>query len=224
VLSGHGGDGRPADEIHLAFVALPFVGSPHADGSLQGCAIVLPRNLAARHYETLLRTIAGWEKDRAIGDDGTVMELASGTMPPVQVRRVELPEKSSLTPATWCRPARRFVTATPIALDRNPGNLRSNRDGTAARASLEAQRSVADACERIGLPRPAAVEVSLAPLMAGTQPVRAFRPWPGRPGRSARVRVHAEIRFADRVEGPVLLGAGRFFGLGLCLPVPEVTP
>lgn len=86
---------------------------------------------------------------------------------------------------------------------------------------MEAQRYVADACTRIGLPRPMSVEVSLAPLLPGAQPVHAFLPWPGRPGRTARVRVHADIRFAEPVRGPVLLGAGRFFGLGLCLPIPE---
>ena len=111
--------------------------------------------------------------------------------------------------------------ATPIALDRNPGNIRSNQGGTAQRAAIEAQRSIADACERIGLPRPLSVEVSLSPLLPGVQPVRAFLPWPGRPGRVSRTRVHADIIFPEVVRGPVILGAGRFFGLGLCLPVPE---
>ena len=119
----------------------------------------------------------------------------------------------------WARPSRRFVTATPVALDRNPGNLRSNRDGTATRAAREAQQCIADACERIGLPRPSYVEVSLEPVLQGSQPVRAFPPWPGTPGRPPRVRVHAEIRFSGPMRGPVLLGAGRYFGLGLCLPV-----
>jgi CRISPR-associated protein Csb2 len=29
---------------------------------------------------------------------------------------------------------------------------------------------------------------------------------------------HATIEFAEPVAGPVVLGAGRFFGLGLCIP------
>ena len=33
-----------------------------------------------------------------------------------------------------------------------------------------------------------------------------------------RVKVHALVEFADPVRGPVLLGAGRFFGLGLFRP------
>jgi CRISPR-associated protein Csb2 len=219
-LSGHRPDGGPTDRPHVAFVALPFVGHEHADGSVQGCAIVMPRGLAATEREALLRLIAAWERQRAIDSESSV-ELAGGTLPPVYLKRIELSAKISLRPRTWCRPARRFVTATPIALDRNPGNLRSNQHGTAHKAAVEAQQSVAGACERIGLPRPISVEVSLAPLLPGAQPVREFLPWPAKPGRLVRVRVHAEIRFAEPVHGPVLLGAGRFFGLGLCLPMSE---
>jgi len=219
-LSGHREDGRPADQPHVAFITLPFVGHEYADASVQGCAIVLPRIMADSEREAFLRLIAKWEADRAVLDDGT-MELASGTLPPVRLQRVELPAKVSLRPETWCRPARRFVTATPIALDRNPGNLRSNQQGTGHKASLEAQRSIAVACERIGLPRPISVEISPAPLLPGAQPAHAFSPWPGLPGRTSRVLVHAEIRFAEQVRGPVLVGAGRYFGLGLCMPTPE---
>jgi CRISPR-associated protein Csb2 len=219
-LSGHRQDGGPADHPHVAFVALPFVGHEHADASVQGCAIVVPRELARSEREALLRIVARWERDRAIDADDT-MEIAGGTLPAVRFRRVELSAKVSLRPGTWCRPARHFVTATPIALDKNPGNLRSNQQGTAHKASVEAQRAIADACERIGLPPPNSVEVSFAPLLPGAQHVRSFRPWPGLLGRTPRVRVHADIRFAEPVRGPVLLGAGRFFGLGLCLPVPE---
>jgi CRISPR-associated protein Csb2 len=35
--------------------------------------------------------------------------------------------------------------------------------------------------------------------------------------------VHADIVFAEKVRGPVLLGAGRYTGLGLCLPIDEAT-
>jgi CRISPR-associated protein Csb2 len=219
-LSGHGEDGSPSESPHVAFISLPFVGHPHADASIQGCAIVLPRGLAEAERSGLMRLIAAWERDRVDRSDGTMM-LGGPTFPPVRMRRVELSEKVSLNPGTWCGPARRFVTATPIALDRNPGNLRSNLERTAHRASLEAQRSVMEACERIGLPRPLSVEISLTPLLQGAQPLGSYSPWPGQPGRTPRVRVYAEIHFADRIRGPVLLGAGRYFGLGLCLPIFE---
>jgi CRISPR-associated protein Csb2 len=149
------------------------------------------------------------------------MELAGGTLPKVRVRRVDVPSVRTLRPRTWCEPAKRFVTATPIALDRHPGNLRSNQERTAHKAATEAQRTIADSCERIGLPRPVSVEISFAPLLQGAQHVRDFVPWPDKPGRTVRVRVHADLRFDVRVRGPVLVGAGRYFGLGLCLPIRE---
>lgn len=218
VLSGHEANGRPTGRPHVAFVACPFVGHEHADGSVQGCAIVLPRDVDETERRRLLRLIAAWEKRTS--REGLV-ELATDGLPALRLARVQASEKQALSPSRWCRPSERFITATPIALDRHPGNLRSNAAGTAHRASVEAQRTVADACEHIGLPRPVSVEISLAPILAGAQPVHAFRPWPDRPGRYARARVHADIRFDRPVRGPVLLGAGRYFGLGLCLPVHD---
>lgn len=165
--------------------------------------------------------IAKWETTRSVDSNLSIMELAGATLPPFFVRRTQTSAMHALNVGTWCRTSTRFVTATPIALDRHPGNLRSNQQNTANKATIEAQQSVADACERIGLPRPSSVEISFAPLLPGAQPVRDFLAWPGQPGRQERVRIHADIRFGTRVCGPVILGAGRYFGLGLCLPVME---
>jgi CRISPR-associated protein Csb2 len=219
VLSGHARSG-PAEQPHVAFVPLPFVGHEHADGAIIGCALVLPYELAKQDRECLLRLVAKWEKERSDKPGGN-LTLAGGTLSPFVVRRVDVSVKAALDPARWCRASKRFITATPIALDRNPGNLRSNLDRTAHKAALEAQQSIREACLRVvGVP-PSSVEVSLAPLLPGAQHVRDFLPWPGRPGRTPRVRVHADIRFEAPVRGPLLLGAGRFFGLGLCLPVED---
>ncbi|WP_187300574.1 type I-G CRISPR-associated protein Csb2 [Mizugakiibacter sediminis] len=217
-LSGHTESG-PTAQPHVAFVPLPFVGHEYADGAIMGCALVLPRGLAKNDRELLLHLVAKWEKQRA--DQRGNLTLAAGTLPPFIVRRVDLSAKTTLDPARWCRASTRFVTATPIALDKNPGNLRSNKDGTARKAALEAQQNISDACLRVVGVRPSLVEVSLAPLLPGAQHVRDFLPWPGRPGRTPRVRVHADIRFEAPVRGPLLLGAGRYFGLGLCLPVED---
>lgn len=217
-LSGHAENG-PTTLPHVAFVPLPFVGHEYADGALMGCALVLPRDLPKDDRELLLRLVAKWEKERA--DSRGQLTLAGVSLPPFVVRRVDVSAKAALDPARWCQASARYVTATPIALDKNPGNLRSNQDGTAQRAALEAQRCISDACLRVVGARPRSVEVSLAPLLPGAQHVRQFRPWPDRPGRTPRVRVHADIRFESPVRGPLLLGAGRHFGLGLCLPVED---
>jgi CRISPR-associated protein Csb2 len=215
-LSGHA-ETTPTEQPHVAFVPLPFVGQEHADGAIMGCALVPPRQFPTNDREMLFRLIAKWEKERS--DKRRNLTLAGGTLPPYLVRRVDISAKAALDPMRWCNASSRFITATPIALDKNPGNLRSNQDGTARKAALEAQQSISEACLRVVGVRPVSVEVSLAPLLPGAQHVRDFLPWPGRPGRTPRVRVHADIRFEQRVRGPLLLGAGRYFGLGLCLPV-----
>lgn len=225
VLSGHDAQGNPSSQPHLAFVPLPWVGHEHADGSVQGFALIAPRSIAPDERIALMRLLGKWESERGDKDDSYSIEL--GTPPDlgrpikIRIRRVELPGKTTLSAARWCKPSRRFATATPIALDRHPGNLRSNVERTAERAASEAESCIAEACERIGLPRPLNVSISLAPLLFGAQHVRQFAPWPPQPGRARRARVHAEIEFSEKVCGPVLVGAGRYFGLGLCLPVAD---
>jgi CRISPR-associated protein Csb2 len=225
VLSGHAATGERGREPHLAFASLPWVGHPHADGAIQGMALIPPRTIVPNDLEMLNRLLARWEAERGDPSDDYALELGTSpdVMRPLRVRfrRVEVPTKTALSVRRWSAPARRFITATPIALDRHPGRLRSNVDRGAHKAAGEAQRSIADACERIGLPRPVRVSISLAPLIPGAQHVREYAPWPSQPGRPRRARVHADITFADRVRGPVILGAGRHVGLGLCLPVPD---
>ncbi len=217
-ISGHT-DNAPANHPHVAFVSLPFVGHDYSDGAIMGVAIVTPRDLPISDREQLFRLVAKWETERS--NDRGVLTLAGGALPPFLVRRVDVSAKVALDVNRWCGSATRFITATPIALDRNPGNLRSNLNGTSHRAALEAQTIISDACLRVVGVRPYSVEVSLAPLLQGSQHVSAFLPWPGKPGRTARVRVHADIRFDLPVKGPLLIGAGRYFGLGLCLPVKD---
>jgi CRISPR-associated protein Csb2 len=173
--------------------------------------------------DMLYELVAKWERER--GDPQAYYAVELGTPSefgrPLRAHfgRVDFPSKQATRSDRWSRASRRFITATPIALDRYPGNLRSNAERAAHRAAAEAERSIADACERIGLPRPASVSISLAPILAGSQHVRQYAPPPTAPGKPARVRVHADILFHEPVRGPVILGAGRFFGLGLCLPV-----
>jgi CRISPR-associated protein Csb2 len=225
MLSGHETDGKRSIDPHVAFVALPWVGHEYADGSVQGLALVLPRSMTSKDRERLLRLLAKWEVERGDANDGYTVELGTTADLPhpirLRLRRIEAPSKVTLNAARWCKASRRFVTVTPIALDCHPGNLRSNTDRAAHKAAAEAESSIAQACERIGLPRPSKVAVSLAPLLPGAQHIRQFAPWPPQRSRTRRARVHAEIEFLERVRGPVLIGAGRYFGLGLCLPIGD---
>jgi CRISPR-associated protein Csb2 len=219
-VSGRDANGNATADPHLALVPLSDVGHEHAHGGVLGVALVMPHDTSTADRQTVLEALVEWELTQ--GDNGTrvpwlPLQLHGGTV--LRVRRHEMPEPAGLRARTWCRAARRWLSVTPVALDRNPGNL-STRSPNAARRAADAARVILrEACVRIGLPAPLKVEMSLAPLLPGSAPVRAFDPFPREVGRLRRVRVHAELVFGQRVSGPVMLGAGRFFGLGLFRPV-----
>ena len=93
-----------------------------------------------------------------------------------------------------------------------------------AKAWERAESAVRLACEHVGLPDPSEVGLSLDPMMSGARRVADFPPFRQAGRNSEPVRrqlVHASLTFHDRVCGPFLLGAGRFFGLGLMRPFRE---
>jgi CRISPR-associated protein Csb2 len=112
---------------------------------------------------------------------------------------------------------------TPVALDRNPGNLGAADPGVRAAALEAARRSIIAGVRRIGLPAPVEVTVVRSCVVPGTAAPHAYPRFANGAGTLARVLVHVELRFAERVCGPVLLGAGRYRGLGLCLPVDQAA-
>lgn len=221
VISGHRPDGAPSEHPHVAVVPLPFVGHPQADGSLLGVALVLPRDVPEEHRRSLFRAVARWEQAHRQEQEETpplpVHFGPAGTL--VLTRLDDLAEQRTLRPQTWCRPARGWVSSTPIALDRNPGDLRSRDPQTLAQAIAAAEEAVRLSCQRIGLPGPADVTILPSARLAGASKVRNYLPFPGGEGRIQRVLTHAAIEFAEPVRGPVLLGAGRYVGLGLMRPI-----
>lgn len=226
LLSGHAENGGPSETPHVAIVPLPFVGHPHATGELLGLALIFPRAADEAQRRAVLRAIGLWEEERRRQlDDELVdtppLELTLGHAGVVTMERVEwgLAPLKTLRSSTWCHPSRSWVTATPIALDRNPGNLFARDPEKVAAAYEEAERSIAAACERIGLPAPSYVQIHPSVPLVGSTKARAYPPFPDDPSKNQRVKVHARIEFPVRVRGPLLLGAGRYYGLGLCWPL-----
>jgi CRISPR-associated protein Csb2 len=243
-LSGHREDGGSALQSHVAVVPLPDVGSQHARGGLLGVALVLPRALSKDDRTTLLRAVGQLEqrlwrdredRERRHTDLPTDVERAAllelGSAPAIELllgdagvlrlERVVWGEHKTqgLRAVTWCRRSRCWATATPIALDQNPGDLHASDAAKREHAFERATELVHQAVERIGLPRPAYVNVSRSCVLPGTDKPNRFPRFPVARERPQRVLVHARLTFARPVQGPLLLGAGRFFGLGLCRPV-----
>lgn len=223
ILSGHHASGKPLDRAHLAYVPLPFVGHERADGSILGMALVLPRDASAEERQAVFRALHAWEQRFGEEDDGELrVPLNLGEAGKLWLaRQEEEAVQSTLRPETWCAQARSWASATPVALDRNPGDLRSQDPAKEAAAYAEAEETIAVACTRIGLPRPARVTAVPAAPLAGADKARLFPPFlTGKPPVQ-RVLVHATLAFDEAVRGPILLGAGRYFGLGLFRPLVD---
>ncbi len=204
LLSGHAGD-AVLQAPHLAILPLANVGFDWSDGKLFGLALVLPRErdgLADPLRSALERAVA-----RFLEAGGT---LALGRFGIWTLVHDPTPEKASLRPGRYLRAARRFASVTPVVL---PRHMKRKRGDTA-----EAQ--IALACRQQGLPEPERIEAGPHPHLRGTG-FASKKHWHTTGRFASRSLVHARLTFGDPVCGPLLLGAGRHFGLGLMLPLPE---
>ncbi len=223
VISGHMPGGTPTRRPHISIVPLAFVGFPHADGHVLGFAVVPPREepvLSDEGFRKALRTIAPMNEER--GRRILTIRTKAGTAPD-QAFSVELSPsfeagRRSLDPAFYLSRARTFATVTPIALDRH---LKSR--GDARQEEIQAQ--IAAACRNVGLSEPevisadkhSAIEGAPSAYPSGKSPV--WLRWRTPASLASRQLTHAVLRFPEPVDGPVILGAGRFLGLGLCRPL-----
>ena len=223
-ISGHRSGKTPTTAPHVAFLPLPYVGFERADGRMLGVALSLPGSLSDAARRAVFRAVGTWE--RTVGQAS--LRITMGARGAVQMSRLHGPAALvSLQPSVWRRPSLLWVSATPIALPRHPGSLGKGTATARAKAWTAAESSVADACEHIGLPRPLAVDVSLNPFTVGARPAAGFPAFRqnGRDGRLIkRQLVHASLAFERPVAGPVMLGTGRFLGLGLMRPVRMAEP
>lgn len=219
ILSGHvpGPAGKktpPSQRPHLAVVPLAFVGVPYADGTIQGLALVLPGGASDHERASVASAIRGW---RAAGTT-----LSLGRAGHLRLALVdELDASWSLRQTTWCRPARTWVTVTPIVLDRFPKGLTDRSPERHLAGEAHAAETIAQSCVHAGLPRPARVVIRFDAPLRGVPPLRDFPPYRVADGRPTRLSVHATIHFDEQVRGPVLVGAGRYLGRGLCFPVDD---
>lgn len=224
-LSGHEHGGAPSRAPHLAFLPLPYVGSEYADGRLLGIALSVPRTLSEGVRQTLYQAIGKWEKRTSAAS--YPLKLTFGQKGVLRMARLRSPAVlAALRAQIWQRPSRRWVSATPIALPKHPGHLSKGSAASRAEAWHRAEAIIAAACEHVGLPEPTTVEVSVSPYLAGVRSAHRFPAFvqsgpSGKPFR--RQLVHASVTFENPVAGPLMLGAGRFFGLGLMRPMPPLN-
>ncbi len=221
-ISGIGADGEPVNTPHLAFLPLPIVGPRHADGRVMGVALSIPDGVSETGRQAIYRAVGTWERDSA--DHRPTLWLADGSVKVRLKRLLETAEARTLQSKVWSREALRWVSVSPIALPKHPGRLSGGTAAARAKAWQSAEEAVVASCEHVGLPAPVSIHLSLSPLIRGARHVRDCPPFQrkGKQGEVVRRQlVHAALTFDEPIRGPLMLGAGRFAGLGLMRPISE---
>ena len=239
-VSGHKPSSEPlrGDNRQMAHIPIPFVGREYADGHLMGLGLVFPRSIARLERG---RALGGFLLDRS-GQPRTIT-LTLGALGVWKLIKRDWNEgRPALAPETWTahpNGARTWATVTPMVLDRFPKcDLIREREAWES----EVEEIITTACERLGLPEPLETLFGTTSWLLGSPraigkrrhlrghsdlPVKdaalgdGFPFYPTKGGSGARPQLHVRLRFAEPVVGPILLGAGRFLGYGLCKPIRE---
>lgn len=207
-LSGHKpGTSLPTRKPHLALIPLPFVGREHADGHLMGLALVLPRDLDSNETARCLNPLF-WNPNTGAPQsfklfDGQWLEAEAE----VELRSTP---PHNLQSKTWTGASRVWASVTPVVLDRH---FKGTNKWDQAADCLK------QACERIGLPRPEMVLLNPVSSVEGVPHARRFPPLTRKGNGGSMEHTHAILIFTEPVVGPVIVGAGRFRGYGLCRPM-----
>lgn len=217
-LSGHEPDGsRLVSGDHLAVIPLAYVGRPwieaeaHADGHLMGVGIVPPRSISLRKRAAVLAPILFDERT----NEPRPLELRMGRAGVWKVaRETGMSPRRTLREETYTDPSLFWASVTPVLLDRMP---KADRVKDPSGWREEVALIVSQSCKAIGLPEPIAVHTEKTPFFLGS-----LRAMPGQGGfpqlRKDKHQVHVVVEFDRPVQGPVLIGAGRFRGYGLMRP------
>jgi CRISPR-associated protein Csb2 len=187
-------------------VALPFVHARqrHADGTLKGLAVLVPRSASQNDLMALALGL-GELQQNGLGISGI------GTWHLEEVPE-DAPPLCALATATWQGPSRRWVTATPMEF----GHFPKPSNGGEAKVVLDSVRMAGVDPDRV-------VEIAVgrhSPLH-GASPSWHFKPRSNDSDNGAPRRLlrHVTLLFDRPVAGPLLLGAKRYFGLGLMYPL-----
>ena len=203
-LTGHDPGGGPLRAPHYALIPLPNVGHPHADGRILGLALLEPREIRPGIQAKVL----AW-----------AMALREILLPgglPLSLQRASMETRPiwTLNPLRWQRRGRRWATVTPVIFDRHP------------KRGADTLEVLKLSCRYAGLPEPCCGGIELGSPIRGVPESRSFalrEDWDkGTPIRS--YVAHVWLEFKEEMEGPILLGRGRYLGIGLMVPWREGNP
>jgi CRISPR-associated protein Csb2 len=192
-------------EPQVAFVPLASVGHPQADGRLLGMGLAVRENIMQHESRYISAAL-----DRIRKDGFRIGKFGKWRIQPNAAGR----PAENLRPDTWTshpQGATEWATVTPISFDRHV-----ETEGNAAHGR-ELESIIRLACRHAAVPEPCEVIVTPVSTHFGAPPANAFPRF--REEGSERRHSHAVLIFAEPVRGPILLGAARHCGYGLCRPM-----
>ena len=210
------GTGAGPTEQRVRMVPLLSIGFEHADRGVRRVVVEIPSGAPLR---------AGDVEWAFTGLD--VMDPETG-----EIRMVLLPaENWDMLRKHYLPKAARWRSVTPLALPEAAGRRRiepSRRREEAKRGSERAAEEVAAmgavvaALRHAGIhARATSIRVQREPFEAKGQRAEAFERKP----RFPKERLwHVEIELDRSIDGPLVLGDGRFLGLGLMAPARDIVP
>ncbi len=226
-ISGHSGNGKPIENAHVAWLALPWVSHPNASGLVFGLAAILPRYIGKPEKRPVAEAIMNVLRSvESLLFRGSTIKL--NRVKPADFEKPFFP--ATLRPRTWCggrKGAKVWATVTPMALDRFPGFLFGRARKTEAevrateKAIKETKTSIRRSCVNIDLPEPDEVFVSKTSWIEASPPIRHFVSQKAYVGKPRPVHAHIKLVFAKPVSGPILLGRSRYLGYGLFRPLHD---
>jgi CRISPR-associated protein Csb2 len=206
-LVGHGASDRDKD-ARIRLLAMPTIGHPKASPSIRRIVAEVPPDCPLS-ADDIAWALTGLTLDLIDPETGVVR--AEAVLVPTEDRAMT--EHYGLGSS-----ARLWRSVTPLALPRRPARGRSG--GERADAESTAVAELAASLRHAGIrQRPISVRLQREPFLERGLSADAFVA-----GRFAGRLRHAEIRFEAPVSGPLVLGDGRFVGLGLMRPVAEPPP
>jgi len=212
----NGADDGPAS-FRVRIIPLPSIGHHHADRGIRRVLVEIPAECPLR-ADDVHWAFSGL--DPADPETGEVLEL---TVTPTE-------DESMLSHfGIGGRASRVWRTVTPVALPESASRRRIDpvhraaqaKDGTERAAEQAgAAGAVIQALHFAGIRAWAdLIRVQREPFEGNGERVEAFAPGT----RFAKQRLwHVEITFRDPITGPLVIGDGRFLGLGVMAPCPTL--
>ena len=193
---------RGAVMSHLDPNILPIISGHNPDGTInhRHVAWTAIPNVGHQHADGTILGVGCWLPHDITDDEcGQLWQALTKITVNYQPLVSDDNDLKSLRYRTWDKPSHYWATVTPIALDRWPKKNHS------------AERIIADSIKRLGLPEPLSIHCSSISVFNGAASSSRYET-----RKCNRQLVHAVIQWNELIAGPLLIGAERYFGGGLC--------